>query len=370
MKTLVSGTLVVLCLGAVTARASLDLGDGSALFVTGTLSGAYDDNIFLRSNNAKSDYLTTFSPGLELKYGQSALSQGLLAFNEDFNWYSSNSSQNSSLAHFNFLNNYDDGKTKSTLRASFDQLAQNNYNVRTFGQLVRRDLTNGFGRVEFRATEKSSLAIGAQYNKTDYKTAGFVTTEDFSIPVDYYYAIEPKLDLSVEYRYRRTTVAGSYPNSDDNFVGIGARGELAPKLSGEFHVGYTSRSFSHGSSQSLPGVNANFTYQYSPKTTATLDLSNDFTYAGTGSSQKTFSTVLGVVTEFQPGLSGSVSVAYRDMNYLSGERDHYWESTIGATQAYNKYVSVTAGYTHRKNNSNLPVGFADNVFTLSASLRY
>ncbi len=175
----------------------------------------------------------------------------------------------------------------------------------------------------------------------------------------------------MDYFYRNTSQTGSLPQYTDNFLGLGARGDFTEKLSGEFHVGYVQRHLgSGGGNKGLPGVSSNFTYQYSPKTNVQVGISNDFENSATGVSQKVLSGSLGVRTEFEEGFSGSVSVSYRDLDYNTGERDHYWEGTVGLQQQYNKYLSFMAGYTFRNNSSNLPVGFADNVFSISGSVRY
>jgi polysaccharide biosynthesis protein VpsM len=350
---------------------ALTLGDGSELFLNGTVGFQYDDNLFLRNTNAKGDYITTLTPGVEVQFGQNSLAKGSFIYNEAFTRYNSHSSQDSNLASVAFNTNYDDGKTKASFGASYNQVAQNTVDARLAAILVRRDITAVNGRGEWSLSDKTSFAAGANYNRTNYKTAGFVTSSDYSIPLDFYYEMMPKVDMSVEYKFRETDLSQNQPKYTDNFLGVGARGEFSPKLSGEYHIGYTQRHLgSGGSNESLLGVDSNFIYLFSPKTTVNLGVSNDFDNAATGVSQKVLSGTLGVQTQFEEGFSGNVAVSYRDLNYNSGERDHYWETTVGLQQQYNKYLSFTAAYTYRNNSSNLPVGFADNVFSVSGSVRY
>jgi hypothetical protein len=349
---------------------ALTVGDGSELFLTGTVGFQYDDNVFLRTNSVKSDYITTFTPGLQLVYGQNSLTKGAFTFSEAFARYDKETSQNSELASVAFNANYDDGKTKGSFNASFNQVAQNSVDARAFGFLVRRDLTDVMGRGEWSMSEKTSFAAGAAYDRTDYKVAGFVTSDMYTLPVDFYYKMMPKVDLSADYRYRETTLAHNLPKYTDNFLGVGARGEFTEKLSGEYHFGYTQRDLGARGNESLFGVDAKFTYLFSPKTTAQLGVSNDFSNAATGASQKVLSFTGSVRTEFEEGFSGSVAVSYRDLDYATGERDHYWEGTVGVQKQVNKYLSFQAGYTYRNNSSNLPVDFTDNVFSISGSVRY
>lgn len=351
-------------------RAALTVGDGSELFLTGSLGFQYDDNIFLRTSSVKSDYITTFTPGLQLVYGQNSLAKGAFTFSEAFAKYANKTSQDSNLASAAFNATYDDGKMKGSFNASYNQVAQNNVDVRAFGILVRRDLTDLKGRGEWSLSDKTSFGAGAGYGRTDYKTAGFVTSNNYTLPVDFYYEMMPKVDLSVDYFYRETDLAQSLPKFTDNFIGVGARGQFTEKLSGEYHFGYTQRQLKVGGNQSLFGFDSKFTYLFSPKTTVLLGVSNDFANAATGASQKVLSFTTSVRTEFEEGFSGSVAVSYRDLDYITGERDHYWETTVGVQQQYNKYLSFQAGYTFRNNSTNVSADFTDNVFSISGSVRY
>ena len=351
-------------------RCALTVGDGSELFLTGTVGFQYDENIFLRTNSAKSDYTTTFTPGLQLVFGQNSLTKGAFTVSEAFARYDRETSQNSNMASVTFNSIYDNGKTKGIFNASYNQVTQNNLDARLFGILVRRDVTDFSGRGEWSLSDKTSFAAGAGYDRTDYKTAGFVTSNQYSFPADFYYELLPKVDLSVDYRYRETDLAQNLPTDTDSFFGVGARGHFTEKLSGEFHIGYTQRHLGTGGNESLLGTDSNFTYLLSPKTTVLLGVSNDFNNAATGASQKVLSFTGSVRTAFEEGFSGSVAVTYRDLDYATGERDHYWEGTVGVQKQCNKYLTFQAGYTYRNNSSNLPVDFTDNVFSISGSIRY
>ena len=371
MKSMAIGIFAAVSLGSIAARGAFTLDEGSELFLTGTVSQQYDDNIFLRTNNAKSDSITTFTPGFDLKFGQNAPGKGSLTFGEALSYYASHSSQNSNLASVVFNTIYDDGKTKGTFNASYNQVAQNSVDVRLADTLVRRDLTDVNGRGEWSLSDKTSFAVGGAYDRTDYKQSQFVSNDQFSIPVDFYYELAPKYDLSVDYRYRKTDLNHNLPGFTDNFIGVGARGRFTELLTGEYHFGYTQRNIgSGGGNQSLFGVDSSFTYLCTPKTTVQLGVSNDFGSSATGVSQKILSGTLGVSTQFEEGFSGSGAVSYRDLDYATHERDHYVEGTLGVQYKVNQYVSLAAAYTYRNNSTNVHTDFTDNVFSISGTLRY
>ena len=350
---------------------ALSLGEGSELFLNGSVGYQYDDNIFLRHTGATSDSIWTLTPGVEVQFGQNSLAKGSFIYNEAFAKYSSHSSQDSNLANVSFNVAYDDNKTKGSFGASYVETSQNTIDARLAAVLVRKNTTNVNGKGEWGMSDKTSFGAGATYDHNEYKTAGFVTSDQYSIPLDFYYKMEPKLDLSADYQYRETSQATGLPKFTDNFLGIGARGEFTEKLSGQYHIGYTQRQFSHGSgNESLLGLSSTFTYQYSAKTNVNVGISNDFDNAATGSSQKVLSGTLGVQTQFEEGFSGSVNASYRDIEYATGERDHYWSFNVGLQEQYNKYLTFSAGYTYQNNSSNIPVGFADNMFQVTGTVRY
>ena len=371
MKSMAIGIFAVVSLGSIAARGAFTLDEGSEFFLTGTLSQQYDDNIFLRTNHATSDYITTFTPGFDLKFGQNSPGKGSLTFGEALAYYSSHSNQNSNLASVALNTTYDDGKTKGAFNASYNQVAQNSVDVRLADILVRRDLTDVNGRGEWSLSDKTSFAVGAAYDRIDYKQSQFVSSDQYSLPIDFYYELMPKIDMSVDYRYRNTDQSRGFPTFKDNFIGLGMRGRFTEILTGEFHVGYTQRSVgSGGSDQSLPGADATFTYLYTPKTTVQFGVSNDFGTSATGVSQKILSGTLGVSTQFEEGFSGSGALSYRDLDYASGEHDHYVEGTLGVQYKVNQYVSLAAAYTYRNNSTNVPADFTDNVFSISGTVRY
>jgi hypothetical protein len=356
-------------------------GNGSEFFVTGSAACAYDSNVFLLNKSPKGDVLTTLTPGIDFPFTSNSVTKGEFLFNEAFNFYSKYSDQNSSLANTSLTSAYDDDTIKASFDASFVQYAQNTEYARPApplaGQppimkLARWDATHGDVGVEDKLTQKTSLAIAGDFDRTKYKDAGYTSYDVVTVPVSAYFEVTPKLDLSARYEFRYTSEIYTNVNYNDNFVGLGARGELAPKLTGEFYVGAARRDF-HGNAKSgnLFDVRSNFTYTFSPKTLIQFGVSRDFDTVATGDSVRYTAGNLSGTFNFTEAFSVNAGVSYRTTDfYVGGRSDKYFLGTGGLTYKFNSHASIAAGYTFRGNASNRPVGFSDNVLMIIASVRF
>jgi len=356
-----------------TAYAVLPLGEGSELFVTGTGSASYNDNVFLVNTKEKGSFIFDEIPGLELDDNTNADTKGVLTSKEDFVQYASVSHQNTELNHTDFNGNYSDDKLLLDIDAGFNQNAQNNretVGVVQKGVIVRNDVTNATPKGEWTISEKTKVGVGFNYNDNHYKTAGFKNLTVYEVPVNVYYEVAPKLSASAGYRYRYSQIKGN--NSTDNYFNVGARGEFTPKLTGTVNVGYLQRSPSHGSKQSDLGLEAKLDYAFSEKTAFRLGASNDFTNASTGGTEKVLSVSGGATAQLTEQFTGDVSISYNHTRYNGSIRaDDYVEGTGTISYHYNKYVTLNGSYTYRNNSSNLAgVKFSNNVVAASVTVRY
>jgi hypothetical protein len=205
----------------------------------------------LDSANEQNDTIFSFTPGLDLVFGKGAATSGNVYYKEEIRRYTDADNQNTELSDVGTKIAYNNGLTKGNFNASYKQTAQNDNDTAATGTIVRRKLTDLGGDVEFGLTEKTSLAVGAGFNKTNYGPASYVDSDVWSLPIDVYYKASPKLDWSLGYRYSSTDLSGAGVDSDDNFFNIGARGEFTPKLTGQIRVGLTQRSFDNGGDENL-----------------------------------------------------------------------------------------------------------------------
>ena len=354
----------------VLASASLAAdGDGPDFFVTGTLGVRFDDNIYL-SNQATDDVIFDVVPGMALEFGKNANLRTSLTFAEAFARYSDNDQLDSSLFSGILSSNYDDEKLKFSFGTSFRQVDQNTVDIR---DLTRRDIFNIRANMEMLLTAKSSVALGAMFDRTNYERANYADTEIKTVPLNYYLKMTPKVDMSFGYRFRDTQVSIGQDSQDN----VGGRGEFTPKLTGSFAVGYNRRIISGGTNRDQLGVNSAFTYSVTPKTLVQFGIDNDFGTSGTGSQQKNFTVSTGVSTRVTEQWGYSIGLSRREISYDT-RRDTYWEGQFGVDYTIKTGISVLASYTYRNNSSTLSLpsspaydpNFKNNVFSVAANFRF
>ncbi len=357
---------------ATQVNAAYKLGSDSELFVTATAGVQYNDNILLTQNGTKSDTIFDAAPGLLAIWGQSSDVKGQASFSEDFSAYSSNSGLNASLAKFDLTNKYDGGVSKVNFDGWFHQVDQATRDVRGAGSLVHRDLSHAGLDGENEITSKTSIKLGIVYDDTKYKQTGYTNWQWYEVPLNYYYKVEPKLDLSAGVRYKDNQLGTGGIDSKEYYYNVGARGELAPKLIGEFSVGLNNRKLNGLGTKDELGLESNFTYSYSPKTSITFGANNDFGYAADGKAYKTFGLNGGVEAQVSSELKLGGLLSYGRYSYSTVSRaDDFYQGQVSATYLVNGFVSITGAYAYADNSPNVVLAsFKNNILSVSATFRY
>jgi hypothetical protein len=319
----------------------LAIGDNAELFLTARTEVRYEDNVTFASDtgptSALEDEVFEVSPGAEVVFGKNSLTKGAFGAFEKITSYSDNNNLNSNLTNIIFTSKYDGAKLDLNADASFRGAI-----------LVRRDVYAASLNGEYSVTEKSKVGLGGRYDRTQYKTSSFVDQKNYTVPVDYYFAITEKVDLSAGAQYRRNDVAIANADSEDYYFNVGARGEFTAKLSGKFTVGYVTRN------------------------TFTLDLNNDFETDASAFSTETSSISLGVTTSLTAALRATAIVGYSQYDYVDFNReDDYFVGGISFNYIINEHVNLDAGYSINDNDSNLgAASFTANVVRIAANFRY
>ena len=352
---------------AATANAApfLAIGDGAELFVTGVLGIRSDDNVFT-DKVAISDTIFDVTPGLELTFGKDGQVKGKFSLAEAFSNYSDNSKLNTNLFSGDFGAGYSDGKLKLDFGTGYHELNQNTADIRG---LTRRDTFSANLAGEVEVSQKTSVSAGYAFTHSNFKRKSYSDSDDYVVPVNFYYKWTEKLDLSLGYQYRNyQTQIGQ--DSTDHYFNVGARGEFSPKLMGKFTVGVTNRKLAKGSDETMLGLKASLTYELTPKTSLEMGASNAPDTSPQGLQQKNFALNGSVTSLISDQWKVTGGLSYRGINY--GTRtDDYVEGTLGATYIINTYVNLVGSYARRSNSSVISTGeFTNNVFSVSANLRY
>jgi len=376
--------LIPLATIATAAKAipALAVSDGAELFATGTFGVRYDDNVLL-SEAAHRDTAFNVTPGLDFVYGVGSESTGHISYQESFDFYRQNPKLNTDLSALVFDAAYDDKKTKLDLTGSWQQLANNTFSLRnpllaadvpvTRRLLIRRDLFSLSLTGETSVSEKSSLGGGVSYDYVNYKRSGYVDSRATTIPLGYYYQLSAKVDASLLLRYRSNNFSLSSLNSNDYFVGMGARGHFTEKLHGSFSAGYTLRDYRSGGHASTVGVNADVQYDLTERTQFKVGVVNDFENTGLGESARSLTPVIGVSSKLANDWTVGLGSSFNQLHYFGtkSRNDSYIESSLDVSYTVSSALMLGLSYRYRNLDSKLAgYDFSNNVVSLSGKLRY
>lgn len=376
-KLLIVPALLSFAAPSLPAAPMVSIGDDVTIFFNGSAGIQYQSNIFYQETGEESDMLLTFSPGLELNYGQPASRSSFSAYvRYDVKRWDDNDNLDNENLYTEARYTYNDPVWQIAAGAQFYETDQNTRDIALVGTLVEREITNLNFDAEYTISPKTSIASGAAYGKTDYKTGGFVDKETFSIPVNVYYAYSEKLDLSLGYRYRHTDLDGG-ADRDDHFFNLGFRGEIYPKLDGFARAGIQHREIDGGGDDTSFAMESGLFYYMTPKTTFDFSIGQDFGSSAGGASTDETSFNFGVNYQFNPLISARAGLGYEmvDYNNAIDREDDYFTGSISVVYTPNSYVSFSASYVYQDNDSeNNTLGgtnsFENNLFSLNASLRY
>jgi len=355
-----------------TAEPLISFGRQVPLYITGNATLRHDDNIFLRATNEEDDLIFIFAPGADLQFVGSDTKAGV-TYTHQWISYMTNTDLDSDLDSFTGMFSHQRPRSRWSLDGAVVELDQNNFNARNFEESARRTVSEVSAAASWDVTAKTSVGTGTSFERTEYESTRFVGNTVWEVPVDWYYAVSPKMDLSAGYRIRQTKLKATDNDSKDHFLNVGARGRFSSKLEGQVRVGVTQRRPETGESSSLLGLSSTLTYAVTPKTTFELNAANDFSSAASGVSQKVLR--LGVTGRFELSMRWSVnsSVNFDSSEYLdrNARKDDFIVASVGIAHALTANSSFEVSYLHRKNRSNFEVvNFDNQVVSASASMRF
>lgn len=379
--------LTLICSALVTSAMSIGENGNVVWRVGGGLQ--YNDNIFLDSTDTESDTIWIFSPGVELTYGQERSSNANMKFTyiHDFVTYSDNSRLNRDNPDARLEGSYNTSKSEIDYSVSYKENSQNDAGSNLVGDLAQRDIFNLKIGGEWDVSSKSSLAGAYQMSDISYENSIFHDRDSVALPVNYYWAVTPKVDMSVGYRYRNTSFSrdADYisqnrgdpfnfrPDYDDQFFNLGVRGEIGAKTSAEIRLGTQKRDFNTVGvdDEDLFSANARVTWAATEKSDLSFSYSRDFNADAFGTSIESEDIQVGGSTMFNDQLSGFASIRLANDDYDGGRSDDGLFGQVGVTYTPTLYSAVTIAYVVYNNDSDFsPADFDNNVINISGTLRY
>lgn len=377
---------------SVQAGPLVSIGDSVDVFFSGSSSVKWQSNVLYDENDEIEDLLFTLSPGFEVNVGRGVSNLDLnIITSYDILRYDDLTDLDNELFHIKAVSSYKSTRWDVSGSVSYDEKQSSGAdgNTNRLGRLTESDELRANLEGEYRLSPKFSIGSGVKYSDVEYQDEpGIADRETTTIPLDIFYELSPKVDLSVGYQYQTsevgevsrlaltntgivTVVTDSY-DKESHFVNVGARGELLPKLTGFFKVGYRETDPEDRKSQSILGLDADLTYSVTPKVTSRLNLGRDFGVGGEGQSTENTSVDASATYSINMHYSASAFAGYTLREYTESDNDDNIYR-IGARLSYvpNEFWRFSAGYMYVENDSDRALqSYENHILDLSASLRY
>lgn len=368
-----------------TAAPLVSIGDNTDIFFIGSTSLKSSSNVFRDENDEQDELIWSFIPGFELNLGRGASNADLnVVTRYEIRRYEEFSRLNTELFSIQANGSYRSSRLDLSGSTYFREQKTSTGDINLNSDLVESYNMGGRINGEYRFSPKFSFGAGLSYSETEYQPpydANFSDRERFSVPLDIFYELTPKVDLSVGYTYGETdvsdrtiTLVDDSFTTEDHFLNIGARGNLLPKLTGFFKIGYSTRDSDRAgsSSTSTLGLDADLTWTATPKLTNSLGLSRDFGVSGEGVSSENTSFTLTSNYSLSSFFALTGFVDYTLREYIQTD-DHDNQYRLGTRLSYtpNQYWRFGTGYTYSENDSDRALrSYQDHTFDITASLRY
>jgi hypothetical protein len=383
-STLLIGSLLPWTLCIAQSSPLLEVEDYLNIFFDGSSSLVWQSNIFYDDSTEKDETMLIISPGLAAELGSRASSfNAYIQANYELQRFAKRSRLNDDYFHFDAIASYENARYSINASYSFDEeqttAGEQGASI-SESEFIGMDLTNAHLFVNYVLSPKFSFEPGVRYHDREYKDEKdrLADVESYSIPLDVFYELTPKVDLSFGYEYTFEEV-GIYTVEDFhrelNYLNVGARGDLLSKLKGSFRVGYRSVNpeGSNRNSDKTLGIDTNVTYFATPKLTARLRLNRGFEVGSEGQSVEDTS----MKWDFTYAISNNYSAlfftdwTYRQFKDGLDGKDLLHRTGLRLAYKLNQYWNFGSGYTYFENDSNRNgQGFVNHILDISAALRY
>lgn len=379
MKKLLALSILIssLVLGFVTPTLSADsplfkMGDDISVYLNVGLDGRYNSNLFSDTNNKKEDYILILSPGVEIIGGNPSTRSGVkFYFREDIYFHHRNPRADRQDANFHVTGSYVSARLSARATGFFNEVTQNVPSANLVGALVESNQYGGDAHFAYTLSPKTTFEAGAGARHTDYRSRGLIDYTVYSFPFDLYYRYSPKLEFGPSYRMRHTDV-NSGRDSNDHFVGLAVRGELASKLNAEIHLGAQHRNKSGLSDRTTFSSNTVIKWAATTKFDLVGYFDKDFVTGGIGQSIENTGGRVAAFYKYCPSIALDAYFSYNDADYQNSLRKDKTTKTAGVIRYLpNSYVNFSVGYSYINNDSNVfGSSYNGHIVDLTASLRY
>ena len=382
---------------AVQAAPLVSIGDSVDVFFNGSSSLEWQSNVFSDERGAVDDFKLTLSPGFEVNVGRGLSNVDLSIITRyDIVRFDEVTDLDNELFHIKAVGSYAGSRLSVNGLVSYDESQSNGAdgNDNQKGKLSASETTAANLNGEYTLSPKFSFGAGVNYNKREYKESSSADRESYTVPLDIFYELTPKVDLSIGYTYTSTEVSSTVSGASEvsgydkeqHFVNVGARGDLLPKLNGSFKIGFNTMDSdepliaedsvavgrSDRDSDSGLGLDASFTYLATAKVNTQLSLSRNFDVAGQGESTEATRVDLSANYSINTQYTATANFGYTFREYVdTGREDDNYRTGVSLSYVPNQYWRFSTGYNYTENDSNdAGQSYEAHVINVSASLRY
>jgi hypothetical protein len=358
----------------------------------------FNDNIFYLDQNTKSDFVTTFAPGLKLLLGQDLPNENhiKLQYTLEEVLYADHTDQNATQHKFLTDTHFAKGRFDIDGADRYEILSSVLGGGFSVGkQKVDRTIWYDIYRFDYKVGQRMGVYVEGQHVETDYETGlPLYDTRTLSGTGGFEYSLSEDTSLFGEVYYGETSLhfnTVGTPSPGTSFVGgfVGARGKFTEKLNGALKAGYEVSSFTgevpagtDKSAGSAPVVEANITYLATERLTASLTYSRrqhisvQFVRSAYALDAITASAtqVLGSAGRLRLDLLASYAMYSFDPApaYPGGRSDTNWNAQAGASYFFQTWLSTRLEYSFEEFTSDFAsvIDYDVNRVTLSLAIGY
>jgi hypothetical protein len=241
--------------------------------------------------------------------------------------------------------------------------------------------------VEYGFTQR--YAIGLDYVWANVRFAEVVNQldrDEHTVGLTGFYRVQPKTDLLVNFSYGIKDFENASNRDVNRYIGaVGVRGEITPRLVSTFRVGYEVRDPDHGSIGAYQGVVVGGDFVYSPTDRTRITLVTEravqesvfatnvaFLANLVTLSAEHFLTPKLLLTGRLFGGNGDYFEKARKVNgSFDWRNDWIYAASIGVEYQIQKWLGVSADYTHSRRDSNFDnFDFKDDLVGAKVTLSF
>lgn len=380
-----------------------------------TLSEEYTDNLFLSDSDENEDWITTFEPGISLTYTARSVDVSI-DYSLRYLFYQDNSSSN--------IDEFKDVQ-RADARASF--FAGRPFTL-TFSEAITREVLDerennaDYNELENRTTVYNftatpeyrleispsfSLVLGYTYDRVDYVDASGNDSEEHVGHFSAVKELSSNTTISLNYFYTAHQADTDADYDQQNYT-INLQQQVGPRLHVEVEAGLSEVEYDNGRDEDDTNWLLAATYSLSEPLLLNASYNQSFATSITNGLTKSRSAVLGLGYD-KNEMTALAEIYWQQADYvLSAREDESFGSrfsiTVPLTRAFSTTVDAdyewasfddvidedvdrfsfgvslgyeyrrflaSLGYRYRSNDSdNNANDFTNNVFTLSASVRF